>query len=109
MTYGWIKPQVDVHGGAGVNPSRRKKDPIPGMHPEAGRQHCKLSDEEVIAIIIEHMRGTDYRRIAAHLEIRWTQVYAWCEGVNRRGCWIEADRRYREQLAQAAAGVKRTP
>lgn len=109
MTYGWIKPQVDVHGGAAASPSGRKKVRLPAMQSEKGRHSCKLTDEEVIAVIIEHLYGACVRRIAKRLGINWTVVDHWCEGLNRRRCWIEADRRYREQLRVAAAGVTRTP
>lgn len=109
MTYGWIKPAVDIHAPAEVNLPRRKKEHIPGLQPEKGQHHRKLTDEEVIAVIIEHLFGADVRRLAKRLGLNWTVVDHWCEGLNRRRCWIEADRRYREQLAQAAQHVERTP
>lgn len=59
----------------------------------------KLDDEAVIAAILRVMEGdVTPAEIAKELGVNDTVVRNWCDGVNRRKCSIEAERRYRKSL-----------
>lgn len=58
----------------------------------------KLEDEAVIVAILRVLTGEPASEVAGDLGVTRTVVTNWCEGVNRRKCSIEAERRYRESL-----------
>lgn len=59
----------------------------------------KLADDVVIETILRILRGeVTASEVAEELGVTRMVVTNWCEGVNRRKCSIEAERRYRESL-----------
>lgn len=97
MTYGHIKPLLEVHGAPAPRPKHKAPEPLPGAHFEKAPK-SRYSDEEVIAVVLANLRGESFVRLAARLHLDDGTVRAWCEGRVRWKCQQEAERRYRAEV-----------
>lgn len=88
---------VPVLNRRNVGKLKRRYVKIPGLGNTAINKAYEFSDEQVIDVILCRLRGEPSLRIASRLGIRDCLVRSWFNGVTRRLCGIEAERRFRRE------------
>lgn len=73
----------------------RKKAARPG-----GGYNVRVSDPEVTALIVRRMMGEPLKSLAEAASVSMDTLRQWMQGETRGNCLLEAERQYREFIAQ---------